>query len=84
MIHKNQEKSGSGKKDEMTRNHWMCSSRNHDNTSEMLRAVGRVFHQVASGISSNFKTSRKFPGSPVVRTPCSHCRGPGFNPWPRN
>ena len=66
-------KSGSGKKDEMTRNHWMCSSRNHDNTSEMLRAVGRVFHQVASGISSNFKTSRKFPGSPVVRTPCSHC-----------
>ena len=39
------------------RNHWMCSSRNHDNTSEMLRAVGGVFHQVASGISSNFKTS---------------------------
>ena len=94
------------------RNHWMCSSRNHDNTSEMLRAVGGVFHQGASGISSNFKTSgnprdrgtwwaavyrvaqsrrrlkwlssRKCPGSPVVRTPCSHCWGPGFNPWPRN
>ena len=26
-------------------------------------------------------TSREFPGSPVVRTPFSHCQGPGFNPW---
>ena len=23
----------------------------------------------------------EFPGSPVVRTPHSHCRGPGFDPW---
>ena len=22
-----------------------------------------------------------FPGAPVVRTPCFHCRGPGFDPW---
>ena len=24
---------------------------------------------------------REFPGGPVVRTPCSHCRGPRFNLW---
>ena len=22
-----------------------------------------------------------FPGGPVVKTPCFHCRGHGFNPW---
>ena len=22
-----------------------------------------------------------FPGGPVAKTPCSQCRGPGFNPW---
>ena len=22
-----------------------------------------------------------FPGSPIVRTPCFHCRGHGFDPW---
>ena len=22
-----------------------------------------------------------FPGGPVVRTPCFHCRGHGFDPW---
>ena len=24
---------------------------------------------------------REFPGGPLVRTPCFHCQGPGFNPW---
>ena len=24
---------------------------------------------------------RKFPGGPVVKTPCFHCRGHRFNPW---
>ena len=23
----------------------------------------------------------EFPGSPVVRTPRSHCQGPGFDLW---
>ena len=23
-----------------------------------------------------------FPGGPVTKTPHSHCRGPGFKPWP--
>ena len=27
------------------------------------------------------KETREFPGGPVVRTPCSHCRGPRFNSW---
>ena len=25
--------------------------------------------------------SRDFPGHPVVKTPCFHCRGHGFDPW---
>ena len=28
----------------------------------------------------NIKTG-KFPGSLVVRSPCSYCLGPGFDPW---
>lgn len=28
--------------------------------------------------------SGKFPCRPVVRTPCFHCRSPGFNPWSGN
>ena len=24
------------------------------------------------------------PGGPVVKTPCFHCRGPGFDPWSGN
>ena len=30
------------------------------------------------------KTFREFPGGPVVRTLCFHCRGCGFNPWSGN
>ena len=25
-----------------------------------------------------------FPGAPVVKTPCFHCRGHRFNPWSGN
>ena len=25
-----------------------------------------------------------FPGGTVAKTPCSQCRGPGFDPWPGN
>ena len=28
--------------------------------------------------------SRDFPGGPVAKTPCSQCRGSGFNPWSGN
>ena len=27
---------------------------------------------------------RDFLGGPVVKIPCSQCRGPGFNPWSEN
>ena len=27
---------------------------------------------------------REFAGGPVVRTPCFHCQGPGFDPWSGN
>ena len=27
-----------------------------------------------------YRYRHRFPGGPVVRTPCSHCWGPGFNP----
>lgn len=33
---------------------------------------------------SIIKKYREFPGGPVVRTPCFHCLGPGFSPWPWN
>ena len=29
-------------------------------------------------------TFKNFPGGPVVKTPCSQCQGPGFNPWLEN
>ena len=27
---------------------------------------------------------RDYPGGPVAETPCSQCRGPGFDPWSGN
>ena len=33
---------------------------------------------------TNRKIHREFPSGAVVRTLCSHCQGPGFNPWSRN
>ena len=29
-------------------------------------------------------SSWDFPGGPVAKTPCSQCRGPGFDPWSGN
>ena len=31
-----------------------------------------------------YDSSRDFPGEPVVKTPCFHYRGLGFDPWLRN
>lgn len=36
------------------------------------------------GAAAKKRWSQKFPGSPAVRTLCSHCRRPGFNPWLEN
>ena len=27
------------------------------------------------------KKQEDFPGGPVLKTPCFHCRGRGFDPW---
>ena len=29
-------------------------------------------------------TLQDFPGTPVVKTPCFHCRGLGLHPWSGN
>ena len=36
------------------------------------------------GWTKNKSDTRGFPDAPVVRTPYSHCRGHGFNPWSGN
>ena len=36
--------------------------------------TGRVLQIPPSGL----------PGGPVAKTPCSKCRGPGFDPWSGN
>ena len=43
-------------------------------------------HKPCSASSSSLIKPRrsKFPGSSVVRTPHSHCQGPGLNPWSGN
>ena len=38
----------------------------------------------AAGEKRGIKTNRSykdFPGGPVARTPCFHCRGHRFDPW---
>ena len=35
-------------------------------------------------VVGNNKRGGDFPGGPVVKTPRSQCRGPGFNLWSRN
>ena len=32
----------------------------------------------------NINTGREFPDGPVVKTPCFHCRGHGFDSWSGN
>ena len=31
--------------------------------------------------NTNNKMDRDFPGGSTVKTMCSQCRGPGFDPW---
>ena len=35
-------------------------------------------------VNTYIKSKGDFPGGPVVKTPCSQCRGHGFNPWSGN
>ena len=37
--------------------------------------------QGGNNSQDNTKEMKDFPGGPVVKTLCFHCRGLGFNPW---
>ena len=39
-----------------------------------------VIASFLDALNLQIKISRELPGGPVVRTPCSHCRGHRFNP----
>ena len=44
-----------------------------------------VVRQIARDLPGVRETGfREFPGSPVVRTLCFHCRGHRFDPWSGN
>ena len=43
----------------------------------MLRASAGFLEKI---LHNNVQTE-DFPGGPVAKTPCSQCRGPGFDPW---
>ena len=45
-----------------------------DNEHKMVRTVPDTEQEPSKYLG-------ELPGSPVVRTPCFHCRGPGFDPW---
>ena len=52
--------------------------------SGSLRMGGtrQIFHWYTVTLKDN--RIWDFPGGPVVKTPCFHCRGCGFNPWSGN
>ena len=42
---------------------------------------GEIGIELMIQLSASKCLLRDFPGGPVGKTPCSLCRGPGFNPW---
>ena len=44
--------------------------------------VQKIGHSIHSFIHST--NLRDFPGGPVVKTPCFHCKGHRFDPWSWN
>ena len=39
---------------------------------------------IVDSLKSRREWARDFPGGRVAKTPCSQCRGPGFDPWSGN
>ena len=39
---------------------------------------------LSTGLKFKKKLRGDFPGGPVAKTPCSQCRGHGFDPWAGN
>ena len=44
------------------------------------KATEANFREKCIAVNTIFKR-RGIPDSPVIRTPCSHCREHGFDPW---
>ena len=58
-----------------------CSHRAWRMAGVLSRGVHSRLKASAATNSPNVRLHRDFPSGPVVKTPCSLCRGPGFNPW---
>ena len=54
--------------------------------SEVSQTEKDKYHIISliCGIKKKKKRYKDFPGGPVGKTPCSQCRGPGFDPWSGN
>ena len=52
----------------------------------LMTAMLVISAQIGKGENFAYKniSSGDFPGGPVGKTPCSQCRGPGFDPWSGN
>ena len=46
-----------------------------------FRKPKRNKSSLKEGANLNILCFCVFPGGPVAKTPCSWCRGPGFDPW---
>ena len=47
-----------------------------------LRSLNKFYRNNVTSLQKTW--SRDFPGGPVVKTPCSQIRGPGFDCWSGN
>ena len=45
------------------------------------KQTNKQINKIFLKIKLNEMKNLDFPGGPVDKTPCSQCRGPGFNPW---
>ena len=51
------------------------------NPNPLLLTEDRLRPRGKKGVGLLKSPQGDFPGGPVVKTPCFHCRGPRFHPW---
>ena len=61
---------------------WPLGGQNCLPEKRQLREKSRCYEQIIKVYSK--KKIGDFPGGPVVKTPCSQCRGPRFDTWSGN